>query len=295
MKTTAQRVLMSTKAKSEAPKDTEDNKQEVSKRASEQDQKESENEQNAADVKCDDVNKDKPSHQKKESADSGELPSWNFDISNLLERSEEEEDEKIQSDDPIKAVVFDFDQTISVIHFYSDLRAEHFFRHREHQQLNQGYTTDMQLRCLSEWSHEKVLHGFGGKERLQLLIDLLKDLRNAKVEIYILSFGIKEVIIKALERVDLLKYFDKNLIWGEAEVKRFRSDTGIPSQPKQRMIQKLIRQKHNYSAGEVLFVDDDSKNLEQSNKTVCKTIHVCERQGMTKKEIDEVRKHIKPS
>jgi len=279
MITTAQRVLMSTKAKSEAPKDTEDNKQEVSKRASEQDQKESENEQNAAERKCDDVNKDKPPHQKKESVDSGELPSWNLDISNLLEGSEEEE-EKIQSDEQIKAVVFDFDQTISVIHFYSDLR---------------GYTTDMQLRCLSEWSHEKVLHGFGGKERLQLLIDLLKDLRNAKVEIYILSFGYKEVIIKALERVDLLMYFDKNLIWGEAEVKRFRSDTGIPSQPKQRMIQKLIREKHNYSAGEVLFVDDDSKNLEQSNKTVCKTIHVCERQGMTKKEIEEVRKHIKPS
>jgi len=270
---------MSTKAKSEAPKDTEDNKQEVSKRASGQDQKESESEQNAAERNCDDVNKDKPPHQKKESVDSGELPSWNFDISNLLEEPEDEE-VKIPSDEPIKAVVFDFDQTISVIHFYSDLR---------------GYTPDMQLRCLNEWSKEKVLYGFGGEERLQLLVGLLKDLRAAKVEIYILSFGYKEVITKALERVDLLMYFDKNLIWGEAEVKRFRSDTGIPSQPKQRMIQKLIREKHNYSAGEVLFVDDDSKNLEQSNKTVCKTIHVSERQGMTKKEIEEVRKHIKPS
>jgi len=279
MKTTAQRVLMSTKAKSEAPKDTEDNKQEVSKRASDKDQKESESEQNAAERNCDDVNKDKPPHQKEESVDSGEIPSWNFDISNLLEEAEDEE-VKIPSDEPIKAVVFDFDQTISVIHFYSDLR---------------GYTPDMQLRCLNEWSKEKVLYGFGGEERLQLLVGLLKDLRAAKVEIYILSFGYKEVITKALERVDLLMYFDKNLIWGEAEVKRFRSDTGIPSQPKQRMIQKLIREKHNYSAGEVLFVDDDSKNLEQSNKTVCKTIHVSERQGMTKKEIEEVRKHIKPS
>jgi len=279
MKTTAQRVLMSTKAKSEAPKDTEDNKQEVSKRASEQDQKESENEQNAAERKCDDVNKDKPPLQKKESVDSGELPSWNFDISNLLDRSDSDE-EKIQSDEPIKAVVFDFDQTISVIHFFSDLR---------------GYTPDMQLRCLNEWSKEKVLYGFGGEERLQLLVSLLKDLRAAKVEIYILSFGYKEVITEALERVNLLMYFDKNLIWGAAEVKRFRSDTGIPSQTKQRMIQKLIREKHNYSPGEVLFVDDDYRNLEQSNKTVCKTIHVSERQGMTKKEIEEVRKHIKPS
>jgi len=285
MKTTAQRVLMSTKAKSEAPKDTEDNKQEVSKRASEQDQKESENEQNAAERKCDDVNKDKPPLQKKESVDSGELPSWNFDISNLLDRSDSDEKDKIQSDEPIKAepikaVVFDFDQTISVIHFFSDLR---------------GYTPDMQLRCLNEWSKEKVLYGFGGEERLQLLVSLLKDLRAAKVEIYILSFGYKEVITEALERVNLLMYFDKNLIWGAAEVKRFRSDTGIPSQTKQRMIQKLIREKHNYSPGEVLFVDDDYRNLEQSNKTVCKTIHVSERQGMTKKEIEEVRKHIKPS
>lgn len=276
---------MSTKAKSEAPKDTEDNKQEASKRASEQDQKESENEQNAAERKCEDVNKDKPqcetSHQKNDSVGSGEIPTWNFDISNLLEGSEaEEDDEKIESDEPIKAVVFDFDQTISVIHFYSDLR---------------GYTPDMQLRCLSEWSKEKVIQGFGGEERLNLLIGLLKDLIEAKVEIYILSFGYKEVITKALERVDLLMYFDRNLIWGEAEVRKFRSDTGVPSQPKQRMIQKLIREKNNYSAGEVLFVDDDSKNLEQSNKTVCKTIHVCERQGMTKKEIEEVRKHIKPS
>jgi len=283
MKTTAQKVLMSTKAESEAPKDMEDNKQEVSKRASEQDQKESENEQHAEEVKNEDVNKDKPqcekSHQKTESDDSGALPAWNFNISNLLEVSEDEE-EKIQPDEPIKAVVFDFDQTISVIHFYSDLR---------------GHSLEMQLRSLNEWSNERVLQGFGGEERLQLLIDLLKDLRNANVVIYILSFGYKEVITKALERVDLLMYFDKNRIWGEAEVKSFRSDTGNASQPKQRMIQKLIREKNNYSASEVLFVDDDSKNLEQSNKTVCKTIHVCERQGMTKKEIEEVRKHIKPS
>jgi len=191
-----------------------------------------------------------------------------------------EEEEKIQPDEPIKAVVFDFDQTISVIHFWRDLT---------------GFTPDMQLRCLNQWSKERVIQGFGGEKRLHLLECLFKDLKTASVELYILSFGYKEVIIKALERVDLLVYFDKNLIWGEAEVKKFRSNTGFASKPKMRMIQKLIREKHKYSAGEVLFVDDDNKNLEQSKRTVCKTIHVCERKGMMEKEIEAVRKQIKPS
>jgi len=271
---------MSTKANSEAPKDTEDNKQEVSKRADKQEQKESENEQHAAERKSEDVKQDEPQcdiHH--ESDQSGSLPGWNFDISNLLEVSEEEE-EKIQADEPIKVVVFDFDQTISVIHFYSDLT---------------GFTPDMQLRCLNEWSKERVIQGFGGEKRLQLLDCLFKDLKTASVELYILSFGHREVIIKALELVNLLVYFDKNLIWGEAEVKQFRRNTGDASQPKMRMIQELIREKHKYSAGEVLFVDDDNKNLAQLKKTVCKTIHVCERKGMTEKEIEAVRKQIKRS
>jgi len=281
MKTTAQRVLMSTKANSEAPKDTGFNKQEVCKRADKREQKESENEQYAAERKSEEVKQDEPQsgiHQN-ETDQSGSLPGWNFDISNLVEVSEEEE-EKIQADEPIKVVVFDFDQTISVIHFYSELA---------------GFTPDMKLRCLNEWSKERVIQGFGGEERLNLLECLFKDLKTASVELYILSYGYKEVIIKALERVNLLVYFDKNLIWGEAEVKNFRSNTGVASQPKMRMIKELIREKHKYSAGEVLFVDDDNRNLAQLKKTVCKTIYVCERKGMTEKEIEAVRKQIKPS
>jgi len=281
MKTTAQRVLMSTKAKSEAPKEAEDNKLEgANKPVSEQDAKESENEQKVGKQQTVDLKLEKHESLNKCSKDSDDLPGWNFDISNLIEGSDDEEKEKIPAGEPLKACVFDFDQTISVIHFYCLLR---------------GYNPDMQLRCLKDWSDEKVVQGFGGKERVLLLENLFKDLKKASVELYILSFGHKEVILKALERVNLALYFDKDLIWGEAEVKQFRTDTGIASHPKLRMIQKLIRDKHKYSAGEVLFVDDDEKNLAQSKRTVCKTIHVFERKGMTEKEIEAVRSEINPS
>jgi len=281
MKTTAQRVLMSTKVESDAPKEAEDNNQGNGndKPVCEQDQKESENEQNAAKKENEEVKlaKNEPENSKNDDSDD-ELPGWNMNISNYILTDDEEE--KIELGEPLKAVIFDFDQTISVIHFYSDLN---------------GYNAEKQLGCLNKWSDERVVKGFGGKERLQLLEGLFKDLKEASVELYILSFGHKEVIIKALERVNLLVYFDKNLIWGEAEVKKFRSDTGEYSQAKLRMILKLIREKHMYSPGEVLFVDDDDKNLDQSKKTICKTIHVSKRKGMKEKEIEDIRSEIMPS
>jgi len=281
MKTTAQRVLMSTKVESEAPKEAEHKKQdnENNKPACDQGQKESENEQRAAKNENEEEKlvMNEPDNTNEDGSD--ELPAWDMNISNYIVPSEEEE-EKIPLGDPLRAVVFDFDQTLSVIHYYSELR---------------GHDNETQLKSLKTWSDDAVVQGFGGKERVQLLENLFKDLKEASVEIYILSFGHKEVIIQALKRVNLARYFDKNLIWGDAEVDKFCSDTGDACKPKLRMIQKLIRDKHKYSAGEVLFVDDDDKNLDQSKKTVCKTIHVSERKGMKKKDIEAVRSAIMPS
>jgi len=308
MKTTAQRVLMSTMAKNVS----ESNEQVINKPVNELYEEESENEQNLIERESKDMEKAENNQQnkdvkksennlqnedvknenvkktennngscaRKDSDSSESLPGWSFNISSYLIESEEEDDEKIQDDEQLKAAIFDFDQTISVIHFYYDLH---------------GYTRDSQLECLKEWTDDKVILGFGGKERIELLDNLFSDLKKASVELYVLSFGYKEVILAALERVNLAKYFDQNLVWGEAEVKKFRSETGIASQPKLRMIQKQIKEKHQLSAGEVLFVDDDDKNLQQSKKTVCKTIHVCERKGMREKEFLAVRREIKSS
>jgi len=168
---------------------------------------------------------------------------------------------------PIKAVVFGFNGVFTV--------------------------TSSNLNGVKEMSVEEVINVFGGNDRLKLLEGLGVYLEEAMVEIYIVSYGEEGEIIKALESVGLLKYFNKNPIRAKTAGIKFVNDAVDEDnirKPRWSMIRELIIKKNKYSAGEVLFVDFNTLDLEYAE---CKTMRVSN--GLSEEQINEIRKQIKLS
>ena len=84
------------------------------------------------------------------------------------------------------------------------------------------------LKSLAKLSDDKLISLFGGKERISYLDDHFKSLCAAQIEIGILSFGWSDVIERALERMELGRYFEGKLIIGRDsdELVRFNKDKG---------------------------------------------------------------------
>ena len=109
----------------------------------------------------------------------------------------------------VRLVIYDFDQTITTGHLYRELHGG-------------------RLKSLAKLSDDKLISLFGGKERISYLDDHFKSLCAAQIEIGILSFGWSDVIERALERMELGRYFEGKLIIGRDsdELVRFNKDKG---------------------------------------------------------------------
>merc|ERR1712228_707069 len=88
-----------------------------------------------------------------------------------------------------KMIFYDFDQTITVIHLYKELK-----------KIKEGKLENM--------SDERLIEIFGGKERVRRLHGHFEKLKARDISLYVLSFNWSMVIEQALERMDLMQYFD---------------------------------------------------------------------------------------
>lgn len=166
----------------------------------------------------------------------------------------------------VQLVIYDFDQTITSLHLYRKLRG--------------GKNA-----ALSKFPDHKLIEVFGGEQRIQSLHRHFQYLRSHHIELYIVSFGWSEVIESALHRVEMDVYFKSTAILG-----RDSKELITHNRAKGEVVQSLMQQK-KLKYQQVLFVDDDSRNIQQTH-TVCKTLHISKRKGMTVDEMNVIEESI---
>lgn len=153
------------------------------------------------------------------------------------------------SDAAINTIIYDFDETISKLHMYSILSKL------------SGYSKEQQLIGLNDHCNDECINKiFGGTDRINRLKQHFYQLTNNdnNINLAILSFGYKDVIIEALKRVNLLRYFDLENIAGREEL-HFNKRHHI----KQHAIKSLfIKYKYkDIPANNRMFIDNDEDNM----------------------------------
>ena len=149
----------------------------------------------------------------------------------------------------IRQVIYDFDETITYQHVFQELR-----------HLNgQGNRISMheQVAALSDCSSARVVEMFGGRARLRQLHEHWKYLTTNGVDIGVIaSYSSREVIIMALERVDLMQYFSADKIVGREDEAMWQGD-----KLRAFKIKKIAQHFNQFPSGKRLFVDDDRRNM----------------------------------
>eukprot|EP00320_Phaeocystis_rex_P019697 CAMPEP_0119062858 /NCGR_PEP_ID=MMETSP1178-20130426/6353_1 /TAXON_ID=33656 /ORGANISM="unid sp, Strain CCMP2000" /LENGTH=175 /DNA_ID=CAMNT_0007044167 /DNA_START=32 /DNA_END=559 /DNA_ORIENTATION=+ len=169
---------------------------------------------------------------------------------------------------PIKALVLDFDSTISVPTFL--------------RRVNQWAVAD-NVTLFNSMSTEEQLANFGGKERIEQLATCLHHLRAASVELFIVSIGYKAAYVPHLQSAGLLGYFDSQRLYGQ-DSPELRA-TGFV---KGTLIAQIM-QARGWSHDDVLFVDDSIGHIEKA-RDICRTLHVTGKGGMKEAELSEIRR-----
>merc|ERR1712113_942630 len=99
-------------------------------------------------------------------------------------------------------VAYDFDKTITCKHLYFALNllgASDAFEQEE---------------AVIKMENEELIDVFGGMERIERLDTHFNLLSRSNIQLVIISFGYEAVIKNALDRIDLLHYFNPKLIIG---------------------------------------------------------------------------------
>lgn len=164
----------------------------------------------------------------------------------------------------VQMVVYDFDQTLPVIHVFHKTRGA-----REVSQLDDAF----------------FVEAFGGPERISRLKKHFGKLSKNGTTCLIVSYGFTDVIKESLERVGLADYFDNANIHGRdsASLTRHRG-------AKHKLIAEEMS-KRNFSKDQVIFADDDLRNIEACIEAkICRTMHVAKRSGLTELQLDTLEK-----
>jgi len=160
--------------------------------------------------------------------------------------------------------IYDFDQTISSAHVF----------HK-----TQGASVEQ----IRDQYKKKDFEDWFETSRLTYLKEHFETLRSLGVELRIISFGLVDVIHYALKMVGLDNYFEKDLIFGQdsPELQNVQGQ-------KHRLIKQFM-ESLSLEKTQVVFVDDDPRNIEATNKDdVCLTVYIDQRKGMQKSHIDQL-------
>lgn len=212
--------------------------------------------------------------------------------------------------DAVRLIVFDFDQTLSVIHVFKTLAG---WSKDVHLQVPKPHATTErgQVLRISELSriepYKRQVGGFatvalGGEARVELLREMLERLQAREVNLVICTKGLAGAVRKCLADVDLLSFFSEvygnvGNNYGEtpydqelARIKpssleqQFMSPASAGSwKSKDKLIVRLANQA-GLSRDQAVLVEDDAEEIRRA-ASICRTLWVREAAGMTQRHI----------
>jgi len=198
---------------------------------------------------------------------------------------------------PLKAVFFDFDLTLSVIHVFNSLAAGAGglvpppLAKSEHGQL--ARITDLDQSPHMRSAGGFAVLAFGGPARIAQLQQLFLQLRSSGIECFVITRGLVGPCRKILDQIGLLVNFSQvygntSNFYGLHEYDKGANpgtdarylgspECQIPSS-KQSVVAEYMRCR-GLEFNDVLFVDDTLDEVRNMQRT-CQTIHVKTRTGM---------------
>lgn len=181
---------------------------------------------------------------------------------------DENVDKAVTQSATAKVVVYDFDQTITVIHLYHELN---------------GRGVD-QKQVLSKMTDKRLKQIFGGKARIEALHRHFGALKANGVELAIISFGFVGVIKAALQRMGLFDaYFAESVIIGtdSVELDKAKGSKAV-------CIDNVFKS-NGLKSEHIIFVDDDPYNVMDADESgVCRTVSIDPRKGMNQKHMKRI-------
>eukprot|EP00965_Chrysotila_dentata_P208044 6184477-Pleurochrysis_carterae.AAC.4 len=123
----------------------------------------------------------------------------------------------------------------------------------------------------------------GGDARIAQLDSLFSDLKAAGVQLYIVSIGFTAAFGPHLHNAGLLAHFDADRCVFGQDCSALRNVNFV----KGKLIEQIMHA-HGWTYDQVLFIDDSEEHIRNAS-TVCRTLHVVARKGMTVAHLNEVR------
>eukprot|EP00747_Dinoflagellata_sp_TGD_P164838 gnl/TRDRNA2_/TRDRNA2_185325_c0_seq1.p1 gnl/TRDRNA2_/TRDRNA2_185325_c0~~gnl/TRDRNA2_/TRDRNA2_185325_c0_seq1.p1 ORF type:complete len:313 (-),score=48.61 gnl/TRDRNA2_/TRDRNA2_185325_c0_seq1:115-1053(-) len=160
----------------------------------------------------------------------------------------------------VRAVLFDFDMTLTVL---EGIAVHRVFPER-------GFGGEINV----DWVREKA---FGGRQRVARLGDMLQALTACGVELHIVSFAERAIIVRALAVLGVLHYFCDRIVGWE--------ELGAGTGAKVNFIRNLAADA-GWRSCEILFVDDQERNFTGANGiTMTHLVRGC---GLSEDEMSEI-------
>jgi len=201
---------------------------------------------------------------------------------------------------PVRTVVFDFDQTLSVAHVFNFLAVETPpLATTERGQLARITELDQTQQFRSQGGFATAM--MGGASRIAQLSDMLSLLRSSRVECMVCTRGLVGPVRKILHQIGLLSYFSGT--YGNTGETYGHCDYDLTADPgqdicfiggpecqipasKQEFVQTYMIQRR-LSFDDVLFIDDTMSEITMMEDT-CQTIHVASKGGMGPELFEEI-------
>lgn len=211
--------------------------------------------------------------------------------------------------DGLKLIVFDFDQTLSVIHVFKTLAGwsrERFQVPQPHACTERGQVRRiMELSQIEPFRSERggfASVAFGGEARVEQIRDLLERLQARDVNLVICTKGLVGAVRKCLSDLNLLNFFsqvygnvgdnygetsfDKELMRSRPSSKELQFISS-PENAAWRSKDKLVHQlahRAGLSRDQAMLVEDDAEEIRRA-APVCRTLWVKEAAGITSRHI----------
>lgn len=184
--------------------------------------------------------------------------------------------------DQLGLVLFDFDQTLSIIHLYHHL---HRLSHSNGVNHSDRGLAQVEALASAYGSQEQfVQEVFGGEERLADLKSTLSKLSGLQppAEMVVVTHGYEKVVRKALQRSGLAAFF--------SDVVGRDSKLMADARGLKQVVAAKLRAKHKALPEATLLVDDDCRNLEDAREAgTCRTMWVWGAKGLTSAELRTLR------
>lgn len=213
--------------------------------------------------------------------------------------------------DGVRLIVFDFDQTLSVVHVFKTLagwsKDAHFQVPRPHATTERGQVRRIsEISLLEPYKSERggfATVAFGGEARIDQLRDMLERLQARDVNLVICTKGLVGAVRKCLSDIGLLSFFSE--VYGnvgnnygettyDQDLARSRPTTrerqflSAPDRGAWKSKDKLVFQlasRAGLSRDQAVLVEDDAEEIRRANG-ICRTMWVKEAAGMTSRHIN---------